>query len=165
MIAEAAGDAFFELDVATQKLTWRSYGGLEHIAEAEENGLQIGVVEGLKTALDRVIYCSELVAQLQAYGRKSLQALQDQGHEERSYVRVEIEDSGVGISENNIESVLDPFFTTRGRASASRMGLPMVHGMIAQHGGFLDIYTTVYFYFPVSLQDIQVNVKSEPIQI
>jgi len=43
MIAETAGDAFFELDVATRKLTWRSYAGLEHIAEAEENGPQIGI--------------------------------------------------------------------------------------------------------------------------
>ena len=371
MIAKAAGDAIFEMEVKTRKITWRSRAGLEQLIDSNEGGLQIGidfskvhpddrdalyaawesvargdavdvklrfaqsnriwawfamnvapvrnrrgefhiaigvlrstndlhrsqeqlaenrrldtvgtiaggiahefnnnltpvrgyleltldelppdhpVADGLKTALERVIYCSELVAQLQAYGRKSLLVLRetslsevlpevlrialsverpnaqsvrvfqqfpkdlppvelDKGQfrqgihhvvqnayeampnggslcirakpfvitdtskfktkdaKKGHYVRIEIDDSGAGISEQNLESVLDPFFTTRGRASASGMGLPMVHGMMAQHGGFLDIETIVnrgtivYLYFPVSMQEITPPAEPAP---
>ena len=194
--------------------------------------------DGLKTALDRVEYCSELVSQIQAYGRRSLllpkpveltrilpsmvrvamamhrehapriilteqwppnlptvwmdqtqfqqaiihlirnsvQAMPNGGTltiraEEVNlrqadcagqrdarpghFIRVSVTDTGIGIAVEHLERVLDPFYTTHNRGLARGMGLKMVQGMAAQHGGWLEIKsepgkgTAVFLLFPV----------------
>ena len=196
-------------------------------------------VPGLRTALERVVHCSELVSQIQAYGRKSLLVLRpvnlaailpetvrigvsmdwpniqtvsvredwpdslpevlidkaqfQQGlhHLMRNayeampeggqltvrareilmreaechgkpdahpgrYICIEVTDTGHGIREEHVGQVMDPFFTTHGRARARGMGLPMVQGMMAQHGGWTAIHTEVgagtkvRLYFPLA---------------
>ncbi|WP_211239130.1 cache domain-containing protein [Desulfatibacillum aliphaticivorans] len=58
-----------------------------------------------------------------------------------SCVRVDISDTGSGISEENIPNVFDPFFTTK--ASGSGLGLSMAHSAIQRHGGGLRVESTV----------------------
>lgn len=71
------------------------------------------------------------------------------------YVRISIQDTGVGINPRNLEKVFDPFFTTRNRAEARGMGLPMVQGMVSQMGGWTQIDsvpdrgTTITIYLPL----------------
>jgi len=47
--------------------------------------------------------------------------------------RVEIEDSGCGISPQNLPRIFDPFFTTRDKGTG--LGLAVTHRIIAEHGG------------------------------
>jgi CheY-like chemotaxis protein len=69
-------------------------------------------------------------------------------------VTVAAHDTGCGIPPDVIGRVRDPFFTTKGRANASGLGLSMVHGFAGQSGGHLEIEsevsvgTTVRLYFP-----------------
>jgi len=71
-------------------------------------------------------------------------------------VRMWISDSGVGIRTEDLRQVMDPFFTTHGRAIARGMGLPMIQGIMAQHGGWMEIHsevgmgTSIDLYFPVA---------------
>lgn len=209
------------------------------------------VAEGLQTALNRVEYCTELVAQIQAYGRKSLllpepvdlrrllpsviriamssyHARPNQVALEEEYtedlpelwvdqaqfqqamvqlvrnaieamprggtlnVRVDrvytdrktsakgepgargnyfcicIRDTGVGIPESNLEQIFDPFFTTHKRADKRGMGLPMVQGMAAQHGGWMEIKsepgkgTEVRLYLPQKQVEVE---EKEPVAV
>ncbi|WP_179953311.1 response regulator [Desulfobotulus mexicanus] len=70
-----------------------------------------------------------------------------------NYACMEIQDTGKGISENNIENIFDPFFSTHiiGRG----MGLAAVLGMIRAHKGFIRIESTpgqgslFELYFPL----------------
>jgi two-component system, NtrC family, sensor histidine kinase PilS len=48
-------------------------------------------------------------------------------------VRVEIEDNGPGMSQDILEKIFSPFFTTRARGSG--LGLPVVHRAIEAHRG------------------------------
>lgn len=209
--------------------------------------------DGLQTALDRVIYCADLVSQIQAYGRKSLlvlraanlvdllpsaieaaaakhlsrevpirletdwpsalpevlvdrgqfnqalshlirnavQAMPDGGRlrveaevvdlaEEdcrRSpdarpgrFVTVRVRDTGHGIPPELLSRVMEPFFTTHGRARAQGMGLAMVYGMMAQHSGWTDIRTVpnggtdVNLYFPLAADPQQPVAPVAPAQ-
>jgi signal transduction histidine kinase len=54
-----------------------------------------------------------------------------------STIRIVIEDSGVGIDEDKLNSVLDPFVTSK--ATGAGLGLTMVYQIITNHRGEIDI--------------------------
>lgn len=51
------------------------------------------------------------------------------------FVRIEVADSGSGISPEIVERVFEPFFTTKEVGKGSGLGLPQVYGMTRQSGG------------------------------
>ena len=55
----------------------------------------------------------------------------DPGH----YVRISIADTGTGISPENLEKVMEPFFTTKEVGKGSGLGLSMVYGFAKQSNG------------------------------
>lgn len=57
----------------------------------------------------------------------------------REYVFVKVTDTGPGIAEENLSRVFEPFFTTKGIGEAAGLGLAVVHGIIAQNDGFIDV--------------------------
>lgn len=52
-------------------------------------------------------------------------------------VCLEFADSGPGFDESSMASLLDPFFTTKDDGTG--LGLPIVHSIIAGHGGYLEL--------------------------
>ncbi len=70
------------------------------------------------------------------------------------YVRVVVEDTGIGMSESVRERVFEPFFTTKDAGAGSGLGLPQVYGFTRQSGGTVQIDsvpgkgTRVTLYFP-----------------
>lgn len=71
------------------------------------------------------------------------------------YLRVSVEDTGSGISPEDLKRVIEPFFTTK-LGKGTGLGLSMVFGFVRQSGGTLKIEsnpgdgTRVEMYFPVS---------------
>lgn len=59
------------------------------------------------------------------------------------HVRLTIHDNGAGMSADVLERMFDPFFTTRPIGEGSGMGLALVHGIVADHGGALMADSTV----------------------
>lgn len=57
----------------------------------------------------------------------------------RNVLKLEVSDSGCGISEEIIENIFDPFFTTKSRGEGSGMGLSVVHGIVKDHGGAIEV--------------------------
>ena len=54
-------------------------------------------------------------------------------------VVIEISDTGVGISEENIGKVYDPFFTTKELGKGTGLGLAVTYGIVKRHDGSIDI--------------------------
>jgi len=50
-------------------------------------------------------------------------------------VLVDIRDSGVGISADDIRKIYDPFFTTKSVGKGTGLGLAVTYGIIQEHGG------------------------------
>ena len=60
------------------------------------------------------------------------------GLERGDYVRVQVADTGAGMSEDVRARAREPFYTTKGPGGGTGLGLSMVDGFVRELGGALD---------------------------
>ncbi|MHA2168839.1 MAG: PAS domain-containing hybrid sensor histidine kinase/response regulator [Candidatus Kariarchaeaceae archaeon] len=76
------------------------------------------------------------------------------GLDSGDYIKVSVTDEGIGISEENLPRIFDPYFTTK--TMGSGLGLATSYSIVKRHGGHIDLETKIgigtsfYFYLPVS---------------
>jgi PAS domain S-box-containing protein len=56
-----------------------------------------------------------------------------------NYVKVIVSDTGPGIAPDIIDSIFEPYFTTKGVGEGTGMGLALVHGIVETHGGKITV--------------------------
>ncbi|MEJ2041629.1 MAG: ATP-binding protein, partial [Desulfosarcinaceae bacterium] len=72
------------------------------------------------------------------------------------YVRIKIEDTGVGMEEDIVSRIFEPFFTTKELGRGTGLGLASAYGIIKNHGGGIDVESTpgqgsrFFVYLPAS---------------
>lgn len=57
----------------------------------------------------------------------------------RPAVCLEVQDSGRGIPEPDLERIFEPFYTTKGPDQGTGLGLMICHRLVANHGGEIEV--------------------------
>jgi two-component system NtrC family sensor kinase len=62
---------------------------------------------------------------------------------EGDYLCVSVEDEGTGIPREQLARVFEPFFTTKAVGEGTGLGLAVAHGIVAEHGGWIEAESDV----------------------
>jgi CheY-like chemotaxis protein len=98
---------------------------------AQDLPLVMGNAPELRDMLTNLIFNA-----VDAMPQGGIITIRTQSHQES--VRLEVEDSGIGMDENTRRRCLEPFFTTKGERGTG-LGLAMVYGAAQRHKAQLDI--------------------------
>jgi PAS domain S-box-containing protein len=85
------------------------------------------------------------------------------------YVRLSVRDTGTGIAPGALERIFDPFFTTREVGVGTGLGLSLVHGIVTDLGGGIDVESapgqgaSFTVYLPWSSAAAVSSTKEEPV--
>ncbi|MDH5360715.1 MAG: PAS domain S-box protein [Gammaproteobacteria bacterium] len=111
----------------------------ENLANVESNNVQLEqILLNLCTnAMDAMRKSGTIYIHLsqESYTRENCQSC----HEEFSgdYIKIDVRNTGPQIKANELESIFQPFYTSKGRAEATGLGLSVVHGIVHSQRGHI----------------------------
>ena len=74
------------------------------------------------------------------------------------HIRLDITDNGVGIAPGDLQHIFEPFFSAKQRTSGIGLGLAIVHGIVQNHKGRIEVdselgkRTTMSIILPLNKQ-------------
>lgn len=99
----------------------------------------------------------------------AIQAMPNGGHisidarQENHYVRIDVQDTGVGINPEQLERIFEPFYTTKQVGRGTGLGLAVSYALIKKHGGYIEVQsevdsgTTFSIYLPVQTEESSIS--------
>lgn len=127
-------------DMFTQQLKLREIEVVKDLAEdlplvlADANRLEQVFINLLINARDAI------EDKLEKTGRRDLEKkIRLETRAENAKVKIEIEDSGIGIPENVQDKIFEPFFTTKKVGRGTGLGLSISYGIVQDYGGMIQV--------------------------
>jgi two-component system, NtrC family, sensor kinase len=112
---------------------------LDGIKVLESYSRAVEVVEGDGDQL-RQVFTNLVVNAVQAMPEGGVLTLKSAPVKQADLFEVQVADTGIGIQQENLSQVFNPFFTTK--ASGTGLGLSVSYGIVKEHGGSIDVQST-----------------------
>jgi Signal transduction histidine kinase regulating C4-dicarboxylate transport system len=145
-----------------------AYNEIKYYAVIEENFEVVPTIKAINGEINQVLL-NILVNAAHAIKSKGIQGIiKIHTYCENNYVKCEISDNGVGIAEENINSIFNPFFTTKPVGMGTGLGLSISHDIIVnKHSGTIDVSsrlgegTTFTISLPIGAKEDDDNVNGK----
>ncbi|MFN8571493.1 MAG: ATP-binding protein [Gemmatimonadaceae bacterium] len=121
----------------------------QHIRANVEPSVSSAVINGDATQLEQVIrhLVVNAIQSLEARAAERPREASDtyvptlslRSELQGRHVRMEVCDNGIGIAARDLPHIWDPFWTSREEGKGTGLGLAVVHGIVAAHGGTIDV--------------------------
>jgi Signal transduction histidine kinase len=91
------------------------------------------------------------------------------GAEGGVYIVVDVEDTGIGMTEEVKKKIFDPFFTTKQPGKGTGLGLASAYGVASGHKGFISVDTEIgkgtvfHAYFPATIDAPLAGPEKKPV--
>lgn len=128
---------------------------------ADRNQIERALLNIALNARDAMPDGGNLRIQTRLAEEDEIDSLMPEHDPELRYVRLSVQDDGVGMPPNVKERAFEPFFTTKQEAQKSGLGLSTVYGIVGQYGGEASIESTlgegatIHLYLPmVGYEDV-----------
>jgi len=101
-----------------------------------------------------------------ALATNALDAMSDNGgvltisaQNDEAKVVIEVSDTGIGIPAENLTKIFEPFFTTKEIGQGTGLGLAVCYGILTEHGGSLNVQSTLGTgtTFTITLSAVNLN--------
>ncbi len=82
-----------------------------------------------------------------------------------SYILLSVKDNGIGMDQATLKRIFEPYFTTKDVGKGLGMGLAVVHGIVKNHCGMIDVKSSlgkgsvINIYFPKIEVEKKIEVK------
>ncbi len=119
----------------------------EHIVNADPTRIQQVLMNLVVNARDAMPAGGELRIGLERVeigpgGSQPLPEMEAEA-ENRAWVCLAVSDTGTGMTEDVQSHLFEPFFTTKEPGKGTGLGLAQVHGIVKQHGGYIQVESEV----------------------
>ena len=138
------------------------HGVIRHIVDTQHHALDTRGVRVLMMLAPTPVYVQGDTARLEqvmlnlvANARQALEAVRGERAmvqaplelritteiDAEAHVMVRVADNGAGISPSLLGRIWDPFFTTKEEGVGTGLGLSVVHSIVTEHGGVVDVHS------------------------
>lgn len=148
-VSELVEDVLTITEPKWKNIPWEKGIIIEPVLELQENLIIRGIRSELRNGLANIIF-------------NAVDAMPDGGLLKiktkfvNNFVVLTIEDTGIGMTDEVIEKIFDPFYTTKGDKGTG-MGMSEVYGLVKRHNGFINIDSQVGLWTRVVLGFPAVN--------
>ncbi|MBN1381391.1 MAG: response regulator [Deltaproteobacteria bacterium] len=86
-----------------------------------------------------------------------------QSYEAGHYLKLTVTDTGHGIPAQDMDRIFEPYFTTKKEAEGTGLGLAVVHGIVREHGGQINVCSeegqgaTFQIFLPLSKVSLKIE--------
>lgn len=164
------------------------HGVIRHIVDTQRYALDTRGVRVILTLLDPSVFVQGDTARLEQVmlnlvvnARQALEAMRGERAmvqaplelristeiEDETFVLVRVADNGAGISPSLLGRIWDPFFTTKEEGVGTGLGLSVVHSIVTEHGGVVDVQSELGrgTEFTVRLPMVSVPEHDSPLEL
>jgi signal transduction histidine kinase len=96
----------------------------------------------------------KIIIQTKHIKKEDLKSVHKKAGLDSDYIKISVEDTGIGMDEETQNMIFEPFFTTKKEGEGTGLGLTIVREFVSQHNGWIEVDsqkgqgTTFYVYLP-----------------
>lgn len=137
---------------------------------ADPTRIQQAIMNLAINARDAMLEGGELIFDLSRFELNPADPLPQPNMLPGAWICLAVSDTGTGIPDHVLPRIYEPFFSTKPKGKGSGLGLAQVHGIVAQHEGFVSVKTapgqgTTFLLYLPALADETTQVSAPELSL